>query len=159
MVVLSPRTPDKAEDFQEALLDAGAPQRAGLTEAEHAAMVGASLAWPCPEALCQAGIRMLQCNPAYRDAVQIMPVSMWAVIECGMSAGNWWACVAQARSALEENTGEGAEAKGQNHLWDFILDGTNMLIRSATLQVQSHQYCPAMPCAQMLLLLRYSDML
>ncbi len=89
MVVLSPRTPDKAEDFQEALLDAGAPQRAGLTEAEHAAMVGASLAWPCPEALCQASIRMLQCNPAYRDAVQIMPVSMWAVIElaCQLEIG------------------------------------------------------------------------
>ena len=41
----------------------------------------------------------------------------------------------QACSALEDDKGEDAEAKGQNHLWDFILDGVNMLIRSATLQV------------------------
>ena len=81
VILFSPRTPDKAEDFREALLDAGAPQRAGLTEAEHAIMVGASLAWPCLEAVCQAGIWMPQCNPAYIGAVQIMPAKMWVIID------------------------------------------------------------------------------
>ena len=68
---------------------------------------------------------------------------------CGVSAKSG-VYVAQAGSALEEDRDEGAEAKGQNHLWDFILDGTNMLIRSATLQVcpisaaplcHMHRYC------------------
>ena len=43
MIFLSPRTADKAEESQEALLDAGAPAGAGMTETEHAAMVSTSL--------------------------------------------------------------------------------------------------------------------
>ena len=76
MIVFSPRLPNKAEGFQEALLDARAPQGAGLTEAEHAAMVGASLAWLCLEALCQAGIRMPQCYPAFDRNMHNMPSSV-----------------------------------------------------------------------------------
>ena len=44
MIFFSPRAPSKAEDLQEALLDLGASQGAGLMESEHAAMVGISLA-------------------------------------------------------------------------------------------------------------------
>ena len=98
MVLFSPRIPDKAEDFQEVLLDAGARQGAGLTESEHAAMVGTSLAPSCLEALCQAGISMLPCLlKCYADHATLS-VSLYGN---GLSAETGVHGSTQACSALE----------------------------------------------------------
>lgn len=41
----------------------------------------------------------------------------------------------QAQSAAAHEAENIADPSDEDHLWDFIRDGLNMLIRSATLQV------------------------
>ena len=43
--------------------------------------------------------------------------------------------MAQAHSAAAHDADVDSDSDYKDHLWDFIQDGLNMLIRSATLQV------------------------
>lgn len=42
----------------------------------------------------------------------------------------------QACGAAEDSIKDTADTSDQDHMWDFLKDGMNMLIRSATLQVR-----------------------
>ena len=59
----------------------------------------------------------------------------------GLLSDEVWSGV-QAQSAAADDDEDGTDGEGQDHVWDFIRDGLNMLIRSATLQVRHSPSSP-----------------
>lgn len=169
MVVLAPQPPQSA--LEESLTEAAAVRVEGVAEAERVPLVSSppfvSVLRRCrqqpPE---EDGLHVFSNWPAVLPRLSESTATYQQVIgrkDNGRRyAMNGRGCMLQVHESVEESTGTstaaveqgaGGAALGSAHFWDFVRDGLNMLVRSATLQVAC---CDAWRCMLALTILSHS---